>query len=67
MVTERRGLMNSRQWNLMIRMINEGDSREEAEKVFSKEDMRIFDNMTAQLAELRKENPNAAFSPVESE
>ena len=51
----------------MIRMINEGDSREEAEKVFSKEDMRIFDNMTAQLAELRKENPNAAFSPVESE
>ena len=59
--------MSARQWNLMIRMINDGDPREEAEKHFSEEEMEVYDRMIAELAELRKNNPNAAFSPVESD
>lgn len=51
----------------MIRMVNDGDSRAEAKKHFSKEDMKIFDNMSAQLAELRKQDPETAFDPVESD
>ena len=59
--------MNSRQWNLMIRMINDGDPREKAERQFSKVDMRTFDKMRLQLEELRKDNPKAAFLPVETD
>ena len=60
-------MMDSRKWNLMIRMVNEGDSRTEAERLFSHDEIEIFDKMTVQLIELRKRNPKAAFAPVESE
>lgn len=59
--------MDSRQWNLMIRMINDGDPRTKVAEHFSKEEMKTFDKMSAQLAELRKKNPKAAFSPVETD
>ena len=48
-------------------MINDGDPREVAEKHFSPEEMKVYDRMFDELAELRKNNPNAAFSPVESD
>ena len=51
----------------MIRMINDGDPREKAERQFSKVDMRTFDKMRLQLEELRKDNPKAAFLPVETD
>lgn len=57
--------MDSRQWNLMIRMVNDGDPRAEVEKHFSKEDMKKYENMRSELAELRKDNPDVAFLPVE--
>lgn len=59
--------MNSRQWNLMIRMVNDGDSREKVKKFFSGKDLEKFDNMRAQLARERKKNPKAAFYPVETD
>ena len=59
--------MNSNQWNLMIRMLNDGNSRMEVERHFSKENMKTYDKMKVQLDELRKKNPKASFSPVESE
>lgn len=60
--------MNSREWNLMIRMVNDGDPRTEVEKHFpKKKDMEIYDKMNAQLKELRKDNPKAAFWSVESD
>ena len=59
--------MSARQWNLMIAMVNDDSSRKEVEKHFSKEEMEIYDRMYAEFAELRKSNPNAAFSPVESD
>ena len=59
--------MDSRQWNLMIRMVNDGDPRAKAQELFSAEDMCTYDKMKAQLAELRSKNPKAAFSPVETE
>ncbi len=51
----------------MISMVNYGRPRSEAEKYFNEEEMKIFDSMTEQLAEMRKENPKAAFWPVESD
>lgn len=51
----------------MIRMVNDGDPRSEVEKRFSKQDMKTFDNMKAQLTELRKKNPKACFEPVETD
>lgn len=51
----------------MIRMVNEGDQRSEVEKHFNKEEMKIYDSMCAELAEMRKTNPKAAFWPVESD
>jgi hypothetical protein len=59
--------MNSRQWNLMIYMVNDGNPRGEVKKHFSKEDMKTYDNMIVQLAKLREKDPNAAFSPVETD
>ncbi len=59
--------MNARAWNLMIRMVNDGNSREEAEKHFSPEEMKSFDNMCEELAEMREKDPRAAFWPVESD
>ncbi len=59
--------MDARQWNLMIRMVNDEDPREEVEKHFSKEAMKTYDKMRAQLDELRKKNPKAAFYPVETD
>ena len=59
--------MTSRQWNHMISMVNLGRPRSEAEKDFTEEEMKIFDSMTAELAEMRKTDPKAAFWPVESD
>lgn len=59
--------ISARQMNLMIRMVNDGDSREEAQKHFSKEEMKIYDSMVAELAEMREKDPRAAFWPVESD
>ena len=59
--------MEARQWNLMIRMVNENVSRSEAEKKFSEEEMKIYDEMVADLAKLREKHPEAAYSPVESD
>ena len=59
--------LTSRQWNLMIRMANEGDPREKAERFFTEEEMELFDSMVAELAEMRKEHPGAAFWPVETD
>ena len=51
----------------MISMVNLGRPRSEAEKDFTEEEMKIFDSMTAELAEMRKTDPKAAFWPVESD
>jgi hypothetical protein len=59
--------MDSRKWNHMIRMVNDNDPRSKAEKEFLEEEMTIFDNMKAELAEMRRENPRAAFWPVETD
>jgi len=59
--------MTGQQWNLMIRKVNEGKPRKEVEKYFSKEEMKTYDRMCAQLAEWRKKDPRAAFAPVENE
>ena len=57
--------MNSREWNLMISMVNYGYPREEVSAYFSEEKMKIYDDMKAELDEMRKTNPKAAFWPVE--
>ena len=59
--------MDSRTWNLMIMMINNKEPRAKAEQLFSKKELKVFDSMNAQLTELRKSNPSAAFSPVETD
>lgn len=59
--------MNSCKTNIMIMMINERKPRTEVEKHFTKEEIKIYDEMNAQLKELRKDDPKVNFSPIESE
>ena len=51
----------------MIAMVNYGYPRTQVEEHFTEEEMKIYDNMVAQLAEERKKNPEAAFYPVETD
>ena len=48
-------------------MVNDDVPRSETEKEFSKEEMNTYDKMVSDLAELRKNHPEAAYSPVESD
>lgn len=59
--------LSAREYNNIVRCVNDNTPREEVKKYYSKEKMKIFDEMTAQLKEERKKNPKAAFSPIESE
>ena len=59
--------MEARQWNRMIWMVNNNIPRSEAEKEFSEEEMKTYDKLVSDLAELRKKHPEAAYSPVESD
>ena len=59
--------LTSRQWNCVIRMANENRPREEAIKLLTEEELEQFDSAVAELAEMRKEHPGAAFSPVETD
>lgn len=59
--------MNAKQWNLMIRMVNDGNAKTEVQRYFSKEDMKIYSNMCKELMEIRKKDPKAMLSPVESD
>lgn len=59
--------LTSRQWNRVIRMANENRPREEAIKLLTEEELEQFDSAVAELAEMRKEHPGAAFWPVETD
>ena len=59
--------MTSRQWNRVLRMANDNRPREEAVKILTKEELEEYDSAVADLAELRKTNPKAAFWPVETD
>lgn len=60
--------LSSGDWNLMIRLINDNESRKKAAEFFSEEQLvKYFDPMKKELKEMRKEDPKAAFWPVESD
>ena len=60
--------LTSGDWNLMIRFVNDNDSREKAAKFFSEEQLvEYFDPMVKELKEMRKDDPKAAFLPVETD
>ena len=57
----------SRQWNLVLRMANDNRPREDAEKILNKDELELYDSAVAELAEMRKDHPGAAFWPVETD
>lgn len=60
--------LSSGDWNLMIRLINDNESRKKAAEFFSEKQLvKYFDPMKKELKEMRKEDPKAAFWPVESD
>lgn len=59
--------LSAREYNNIVRCVNDNTPRDEVKKYFSEEKMMIFDDLSAKLKEERKRNPKAAFGPVESE
>ena len=57
----------SRQWNRVLRMANDNTPREVAIKILNKDELELYDSAVAELAEMRKEHPGAAFWPVETD
>ena len=60
--------MTSERWNDFIYAVNNDIPKEELKPpIANEEESRIFDNMVRELAEMRKDDPKAAFWPVEKE
>ena len=60
--------MTPERWNDFIYAVNNDIPKEKVNPpVKGEEENRIFDNMVKELAEMRKEDPKAAFWPVEKE
>ena len=60
--------MEDKRYNQMIDLINNGRPITELNPpIQNEEEERIFNNMQKQLAELRKETPNASFYKVDDE
>ena len=60
--------MEDKRRNQMIDLINEGRPITELDPpVQNKEEERIFNDMQKELAELRKDNPDASFYKVDDE
>lgn len=60
--------MTPERWNTFIAFVNNNRPKSELNPpIRNEEENRIFDNMVAELKEMRKERPEAAFFPVESE
>ena len=48
-------------------MANDNRPREDAEKILNKDELELYDSAVAELAEMRKDHPGAAFWPVETD
>lgn len=59
--------LSAREYNNIVRCVNEGTPRDEVKKYYDEQKMKIFDEMTARLKEERKKNPKAAFWPIEND
>ena len=60
--------MTSERWNDLIYAVNNDIPKEKVEPpIITEEESRIFDNMVKELAEMRKDDPKAAFWPVEKD
>ncbi len=59
--------LSAKEYNNIVRNVNENTPREEVKKYYSKEKMKVFDELSAKLKEERKKNPKASYGPVESE
>lgn len=59
--------MDYKRWNQLIRAVNDGDPAESINPPLNGEEKTIYENMERELSEMRKEHPEAAFSPVESD
>ncbi len=60
--------MTDKRYNQMINLINDGRPITDLNPpIQNKEEERIFKNMQKELAELRKDNPNASFYNVDDE
>lgn len=59
--------MNSKNWNRLIGLVNQGNPPEKLEGSLSEEEMKAYKELYAELMELRKKNPKAVFWPVEND
>lgn len=60
--------ISSRRWNQLINAVNSDIPKYKVNPpIQNEEESRVFDNMVKELAEMRKDNPKAAFWPVETE
>ena len=60
--------MTSERWNQFIWYVNNNRPKEELNPpIANEEENRIFDSMVKELEEERKDNPKAAFWPVETD
>lgn len=59
--------MSSSKINNLIRCVNDNTPRNEVSKHFTPDQMKIFDDWSKELKDIRKKYPKANFSPVEKE
>lgn len=60
--------MSSRRWNQFIAFVNNDRPKTELKPpIQNEEEDRIFNNMVRELKEMRKDDPKAAFWPVETD
>lgn len=60
--------ISSRRWNQLINAVNHGTPKDQVKPpIQNGEESEIFDDMVKELAEMRRDNPKAAFWPVETE
>ncbi len=60
--------MTSERWNDLIYAVNNDIPKDKVKPpITTEEESRIFDNMVKELAEMRKDDPKAAFWPVEKD
>lgn len=60
--------ISSRRWNQFIAFVNDGRSKSELDPpIKDKYEEEVFDGMVKELEALRKDRPQAAFAPVETD
>lgn len=59
--------MNSKSWNRLIGLVNQGNPPEALEGSLNAEEMEAYRSMYKDLMELRKKDPKAAYWPVEND